>query len=184
MKGVKKYFLSNLLLRKEGIFMKTCLIVSTAIVLIMSGCHSSTSKDLNLIPVVYVDGLEADGIVLNQDHCTPEYVKSLLGTPIRTDSDGRLLRYTDHGFDLWFSRNDVLSEIRLNKGFEGELNTGISLSSSKQNVFKVYGKPIDEIDALAGIVGNPLHLTFALLCSITACNLRIAASTVSWQSIG
>ena len=127
--------------------MKILLLMSTAIALFIGGCSSSTSKQQNQMPTVFVDDLEVDGIVLQKAYCTAEFVQSLLGSPTRIDYDGRLLRYTNHGFDLWFSGNQVLSEIRLNPGFKGKLDTGISLSSSKQAVFKVYGKPLDEMDA-------------------------------------
>jgi hypothetical protein len=38
-------------------------------------------------------------------------------------------------------QENTLYEIRLNKGFKGKLASGISMSSTKQDVFKIYGEP-------------------------------------------
>ena len=127
--------------------MKIYFLVATTIVLLISGGCSSTYKQPNQMPIVFVDDLEVDGIVLHQANCTAEYVQSRLGPPTRIDHDGKMLRYTDHGLDLWFSGNMALSEIHLNQGFKGELDTGISMSSSKQRVFRVYGEPVNELNA-------------------------------------
>lgn len=126
--------------------MKTFLLLSATIVLLVGGC-SSAHKQSDQMTIILVDDLDVDDIVLNEAHCTAEYVMSVLGSPTRIDVDGRLLRYTDYGIDLWFSSDKVLSEIRLNRGFKGQLNSGISMSSSKRDVFRAYGKPIDEINA-------------------------------------
>ncbi|MHC4532542.1 MAG: hypothetical protein ACYS6K_01190 [Planctomycetota bacterium] len=49
------------------------------------------------------------------------------------------------GLDFWFGNNGILSEIRLNPGFRGQLiGTGISLASSKRKVFVAYGEPLEE----------------------------------------
>lgn len=98
-------------------------------------------------PVIYVNDLPVDGIVIGQPNCTADFVQSLIGLPARIDYDGKMLRYTDHGFDLWFSGNKHLSEIHLNQGFTGKLDTGISMASSKQDVLEAYGKPIQTIQA-------------------------------------
>jgi hypothetical protein len=85
--------------------------------------------------------------VIGQPDCTADFVKSLLGPPVRVDSDGKMLRYSDDGFDLWFSGNKHLSEIHLNRGFKGKLDTGITMASSRKDVFSAYGKPLDKIQA-------------------------------------
>ncbi|MEE9403155.1 MAG: LamG domain-containing protein, partial [Desulfobacteria bacterium] len=94
-------------------------------------------------PVVYADGLAVDGIVVRQSHCTAEFVESLLGKPRK--KDGSMLRYTDSGIDFCVPRNGSLSEIHLNRGFKGKLDTGISLTSTKQDVFRAYGEPVEII---------------------------------------
>jgi len=98
-------------------------------------------------PVIYVNDLPVNGIVIGQPDCTADFVQSLLGPPVRVDSDGKMLRYTDDGFDLWFSGNKHLSEIHLNRGFKGKLDTGITMASSRKDVFSAYGKPLDKIQA-------------------------------------
>jgi len=49
-------------------------------------------------------------------------------------------------------QENTLYEIRLNKGFKGKLASGISMSSTKQDVFKIYGEPIfkEAIEDLSG----------------------------------
>ena len=126
--------------------MKTCLLMFTTMMLLASGC-ASTHRQTEQMPVVYVDDFDVDGIVLHAAHCTPEYVKSILGPPKYIDYNGQMRRYPDLRIDFWFSRDGRLSEIHLNPGFEGRLNSGISMSSTKQEVFRAYGKPDEEKEA-------------------------------------
>ena len=81
-------------------------------------------------------------ITFRADSCTADYVRSILGRPNRVDLRGRMLRYTDDGIDFLFSDNGPLSEVHLNQGYTGKLKTGVSLTSSKQEVFATYGQPI------------------------------------------
>lgn len=126
--------------------MKTFLLLSVTLVLLAGGC-SSAQKQSEQMTIVIVEDLIVDGVVLHDSYCTSEYVQSTMGPPARIDHDGRMLRYTDYGIDLLFSRDNALSEIHLNQGFKGKLNSGISMSSSKQKVFRVYGEPVSEINA-------------------------------------
>ena len=86
-------------------------------------------------------------ITIKANYCTANYVRSILGTPTKIDSGGRMLRYTNNGFDLWFFNNGPLSEVHLNKGYTGQLKTGISLNSTKQEVFAIYGQPTQTVQA-------------------------------------
>jgi serine/threonine protein kinase len=95
--------------------------------------------------VIVIDDVPVEGIVINHPDCTAAFVQSLLGPPVRIDSDGKMLRYTNYGFDLWFSGNRHLSEVHLNQGFAGKLDTGISMGSTMQDVFDTYGTPIETI---------------------------------------
>ncbi|MCK5175518.1 MAG: LamG domain-containing protein, partial [Planctomycetes bacterium] len=97
----------------------------------------------NVSPIAFADNLPVDGIVVRGPQCTAISVQTVLGPPARID--GRFLRYTRHGFDLIFSTNGLLGEIHLNRGFKGRLDTGISLASTKQDVFRVYGEPVEII---------------------------------------
>lgn len=94
-------------------------------------------------PVVFAGNLPVDGIVVRQSQCTAQFVESLLGKPRK--KDGSMLRYTDSGIDFCFPRNGPLAEIHLNRGFKGKLDTGISLTSTKQDVFGAYGEPVEII---------------------------------------
>ena len=51
---------------------------------------------------------------------------------------------------------EMIGEIRLNRGFRGKLNSGISLSSTMEDVFGVYGSPDSEktVDDFQGHYGN------------------------------
>lgn len=80
-------------------------------------------------------------ITAGAGYCTADYVRSVFGPPQRVESNGRLLDYPEDGINFWFSKDGVVSEIRLNPGFRTQLETGISLSSTKQDVFRVYGSP-------------------------------------------
>ncbi|MHC4988479.1 MAG: HAAS signaling domain-containing protein [Planctomycetota bacterium] len=102
---------------------------------------AKTSNQPTGDPVIFVNDLPVNGIAIKKANCTADFVQSLLGSPKRIDSGGKMLRYTDHGFDLWFSGNGPLSEIHLNRGFKGKLDTGISMDSTQQDVFRKYGKP-------------------------------------------
>lgn len=86
------------------------------------------------------------------NYCTSTFARSLLGSPSRVDMDGRMLRYNNLGVDLLFSRNGPLSEVHFNKGYTGQLDSGISLNSSKTDVFNAYGKPrkVAQTDRLSG----------------------------------
>lgn len=95
---------------------------------------------LTHLPTVFAENLAVDGITVRTAECTADFVQSLLGTPTRKDA--RVLRYTDNNLNFNFSANGLLSEIYLNKGFKGRLDTGITLSSTKQEVLSTYGKPI------------------------------------------
>lgn len=99
--------------------------------------------------VVFVAKWAVDGIVVGKSNCTARFVRSRLGAPKRIDSNGRMLRYTDDGIDFLFSPNasGPLSEIHLNNGFEGRLDTGISFTSTQQDVFAAYGAPVETIKA-------------------------------------
>jgi len=89
---------------------------------------------------------------LGASYCTANYVRSIFGPPKRVDSGGRMLRYSDDGIDFWFSNNGPLSEVHLNRGYNGKLETGVSLASSKQEVFATYGQPgrVVQTDKLSG----------------------------------
>ena len=91
-------------------------------------------------------------ITFGANYCTANYVRSILGSPNRIDMNGRMLRYDNLNLDLLFSRNGPLSEAHLNRGYKGELETGISLASSKHDVFITYGQPTRTVqtDKLSG----------------------------------
>lgn len=60
--------------------------------------------------------------------------------------DGYMLRGDAAGIDLWFSGGRHLTEVHLNPGFVGKLDTGISLRSSRADVFETYGYPTHKIE--------------------------------------
>ncbi len=88
-------------------------------------------------------GIGFDDIVVGDSDSTMEQVKAKLGPPDREEE--RWLGYGDkYGLDFWFSPSDVLMEIRMNPGFRGRLASGISLASSQADVFRQYGRPVEE----------------------------------------
>ena len=95
---------------------------------------------------VVEEGVGFDGIVAGQT--TSEFIKSKLGEPYEERNSQKTGWWLDYrpryGLDFWLKRQTgVLAEIRLNKGFEGRLRSGISMASTQQEVFQTYGQPRD-----------------------------------------
>ena len=109
----------------------------------------SAAKKLDYSSVTVEKGVGFDDIIVGDVNCTKEFVRSRLGKPDDdvkdTETNGWWLNYRKkYGLDFWFNKNNILKEIRLNKGFKGKLTTGISVSSSKEDVFERYGYPVSE----------------------------------------
>ncbi len=99
--------------------------------------------------VIVDEGVGFNGFLVGDANCTGEFIKSTLGEPDgenKDEKEGWWLDYRKkYGLDFWLNlQKDTLREIRLNKGFKGKLSSGISMSSTKQDVFDTYGKPIRE----------------------------------------
>jgi len=98
--------------------------------------------------VTVTEGLGFDDFIIGDANCTAEFIKSKLGEPDEEVKNGKdwWLNYIEtYGLDFWLSpKENVLKEIRLNKGFKGRLTSGISISSTKQDVLDVYGEPLEE----------------------------------------
>jgi hypothetical protein len=99
--------------------------------------------------VVVTEGVGFDDIIVGDFNCTGQFIKSRLGQPndeVKDEKTGWWLNYTKTcGLDFWLNlKENILLEIRLNEGFKGKLTSGISLSSTKQDVFNTYGRPLEE----------------------------------------
>jgi beta-lactamase regulating signal transducer with metallopeptidase domain len=95
------------------------------------------------------EGVGFDDFIIGDANCTGEFIKSKLGKPEKETKDeqqGWWIAYRQkYGLDFWLNlQKNTLYEIRLNKGFKGKLTSGISMSSTKRDVFKTYGEPIRE----------------------------------------
>lgn len=98
---------------------------------------------------VVEEGVGFDGLVVGGPNCTAELIKSKLGEPeeeTKSRETGWWLGYKKtHGLDFWLNLDaNILAEIRLNRGFKGRLRSGISMASTKTDVFQVYGPPVKE----------------------------------------
>ncbi|MBN1362248.1 MAG: M48 family metalloprotease [Sedimentisphaerales bacterium] len=98
---------------------------------------------------VVEEGVGFDGLVVGDPNCTAELIKSKLGEPERETKSretGWWLSYKgSYGLDFWLRLDtNMLAEIRLNRGFKGPLRSGISMASTKTDVFHVYGPPLKE----------------------------------------
>jgi len=107
------------------------------------------AKKLDYSSVTPEEGIGFDDIIVGDANCTREFIISKLGQPNEDlkdqETNGWWINYKEkYGIDFWLDKNNVLKEIRFNKGFKGKLQSGISMSSSKYDVFKVYGKPVEE----------------------------------------
>ncbi|MHC4737364.1 MAG: M56 family metallopeptidase [Planctomycetota bacterium] len=95
--------------------------------------------------VTVEEGVGFDDIIFG---CTGDLIKSKLGEPdkeVHNEKDWWLNYRKTSGLGFWVNpQENFLIEIRLNKGFKGKLTSGISMVSTKEEVFDVYGKPIKE----------------------------------------
>lgn len=109
---------------------------------------SKHSVNIDYSSVTVKEGLGFDDIIVGNPKCTGEFIKSKFGEPeeeTRNEKDWWLVYHKTYGLDFWVNpKENVLIEIRLNKGFKGKLTSGISMSSMKQDVFDVYGQPFNE----------------------------------------
>lgn len=96
--------------------------------------------------VTVEEGVGFDDIIVGDIKCTGEFIKAKLGEPdkeVKDKKDWWINYRKKYGLDFWLNpQENTLYEIRLNKGFKGKLRSGISMSSTKQDVFDIYGKPI------------------------------------------
>lgn len=91
------------------------------------------------------EGKGFNEIVFGDSKCDKEFIKLRLGVP--DHEEGGWVHYRKkYGLGFWFDKGGILKEIRLNDGFEGKLSSGITLYSSKEEVFKIYGKPRLELE--------------------------------------
>jgi beta-lactamase regulating signal transducer with metallopeptidase domain len=139
---------------KLGIIGSLAIILFAAVLLPMAKAKDAGRVD-NYASVTVQEGIGFDGLIVGDPNCTGEFIKSKLGEPdeeIKNEQQGWWIDYhKKYGLDFWLNlmkrpdlRENTLYEIRLNKGFRGKLASGISMSSTKQDVFKTYGNPIRE----------------------------------------
>jgi hypothetical protein len=84
-------------------------------------------------------------ILIGANYCTMDFIQSKFGPATRREE--RMLRYPANGVDFCFSNRGILSEVHLNEGYQGQLKTGISLTSTAEEVFRAYGSPLKILSA-------------------------------------
>lgn len=115
----------------------------------------SPSDDIDYASATVKEGIGFNGFIVGDANCTGEFIKAKLGKPDDEKKDGQqgwwIVYHKKYGLDFWLNlmkrpdlQENTLYEIRLNKGFKGKLASGISISSTKQDVLKTYGEPIRE----------------------------------------
>ena len=109
--------------------------------------QSSDRTDYSSVTVT--EGVGFDEIIVGDPRCNKEFIKSKFGRPEDdlkdSETDGWWISYRGkNGIDFWFDNSGILKEIRLNENFKGSLTSGISISSVKEDVFGIYGRPIAE----------------------------------------
>lgn len=88
--------------------------------------------------VLIAEALPIDTLELVGGTTTKETIKSALGEP--EEEREKWLRYMKpYGIDFYVDESHV--EMRLNPGFEGHFDNGISMDSTADDVFRVYGRP-------------------------------------------
>jgi hypothetical protein len=97
-------------------------------------------------PIIILEGEpQFKGITAGDSRSTLAHIRKKLGPP-EGGTQQWLVYNKKYGVDFWGSaRNKPVHEIRLNRGFKGRLNSGISLQSPVDDVFKAYGMPTEEI---------------------------------------
>ena len=131
---------------KIGVFGLLVVAILAAVLLPMAKAQEKqqTGNDYSFVTVK--EGFGFDDIVVGDINCTGEFIKSKLGEPdkeVKNEKDWWLNYRKTYGLDFWVNpKENVLIEIRLNKGFKGKLTSGISMLSTKRDVFRVYGEPI------------------------------------------
>ncbi|UCE99669.1 MAG: DUF4097 family beta strand repeat protein [Planctomycetota bacterium] len=89
------------------------------------------------------EGIGFDEVILGSPDCNKTFVKSRLGEPEKEKSSW--LSYKNkYGLDFSFTPDGILSEIIIRSPFKGELTSGISMFSKKQDVFETYGVPVSQ----------------------------------------
>jgi len=99
--------------------------------------------EADYLHAIIEEGIGFEDLILGSPTCTKDFVKSKLGEP-EEEKDTGLSYKNKYGLDLSFTPDGVLAQIRLNAVFKGELISGISMSSKKQDVFEAYGVPVSE----------------------------------------
>jgi bla regulator protein BlaR1 len=133
---------------KLGIIGSAVVILLAAVLLPMAKAKDNNST-IDYASVTVREGVGFDGFVVGDANCTGEFIKSKLGKPDeenKSEQQGWWISYRKkYGLDFWLNLpGNTLQEIRLNKSFKGKLGSGISMFSTKQGVFKIYGNPIRE----------------------------------------
>ncbi|MCJ7777870.1 MAG: M56 family metallopeptidase, partial [Sedimentisphaerales bacterium] len=140
---------------KLGILGLITVLIFAAVLLPMAEAQEQQQTKTDYSFVTVKEGVGFDNIVVGDANCTGQFIKSKLGKPDEENKDekqGWWLNYREkYGLDFWLNlkkqpnlKQNTLCEIRLNKGFKGKLSSGISMSSTRQDVFKTYGQPIRE----------------------------------------
>lgn len=88
-------------------------------------------------------GVGFGDIIINDPRTRKGDVAKLLGKPERFDRN-KLDYNSTLGLDFWFNDDGILREIHLNRGFRGSLSSGIDMSSTRDEVFEIYGRPVRE----------------------------------------
>jgi endogenous inhibitor of DNA gyrase (YacG/DUF329 family) len=100
--------------------------------------------------VVITEGRGFGDIIVGHPRCTKQFLKSKLGKPDIEKKD--LLDYEwKYGMRFVFATDsDLLIQISLKRRFKGKLSSGITMSSTMEEVFEAYGEPRaeEEVDAL------------------------------------
>jgi len=130
-------------------------------------CEGAEVVDTSAI--VVTEGVGFDGIAVGNRRCTKEFIKKKLGPPQEEQENWLNYRGTS-GLDFAMASDmDMLVEIRLNEGFAGKLTSGVSMSSSMDDVFKAYGKPFaqEEVKRLLPHFGNRILYTMGNFSKIS-----------------
>jgi hypothetical protein len=100
-------------------------------------------QQLDPAEMVFSEGFGSKDFRFNDPACSAEYIKSRLGQPDE-ETDIWLNYNSRYGIDFLLAGPlGPIREIRLNKGFKGQLSSGIT-PLSKNDVFAIYGKPAAE----------------------------------------
>jgi RNA polymerase sigma-70 factor (ECF subfamily) len=93
--------------------------------------------------IVIADELPVDELKAGDENATKEYIKSLLGEPGQ-EKEKSLDYRKKYGLDFFV--DGYLKEIHINPGFVGHFQNGLTMKSTTEDIFRIFGEPLKTVE--------------------------------------